>query len=173
MKDKNSSAAPKQRETVTIPKGGRPKSEARDVAVFLARWWRMKVIGELAKVADEWVIEHWTSRNGKGLTEDAAVRRSIRKAKAAMESNRYKVIHPEGLPLVCAIKNPVMNGVPVWTWYEGQLEAQAVAVADVQAKPDEGTPLFTVSIKVPVHSGENAPDWLRAGRLKGDFIWYE
>ncbi len=168
---KNSSAAPKQRETVTIPKGGRPKNEARDVAVLLARWWRINVIGEQVKQADGWIAQHWTSRKAKGLTEDAAVRRSIRKAKYAMKSDRYMILRTEGLPLVFAVKNPASEGSQVWSWYEGLLDAQLVEVEGLQVKPDEGTPFFNISFKLPIHNGGAVPDWFQPGELKGDAVY--
>lgn len=63
---------------------GRPKKDARDAAVFIARRWRMDFLRESARDADEWIIGHWrdSTRNGEavGIKDPAHVRAAVRRA---------------------------------------------------------------------------------------------
>lgn len=64
---------------------GRPKKEARDAAVFIARMWRVRCLGETVAEADKWIIEHWADATPKdervGITDPAHVRAAVRRAK--------------------------------------------------------------------------------------------
>lgn len=60
---------------------GRPKEEARDAAIFIARRWREYCLGESKKSADEWIIEQWRDAGATGVTEPSHIRKLIRQAK--------------------------------------------------------------------------------------------
>lgn len=65
---------------------GRPKKEARDAAVFIARMWRVDCLKESVAQADKWIIEHWADVTPKGeqigITDPAHVRAAVRRAGA-------------------------------------------------------------------------------------------
>ena len=122
---------------VLIKKGGRPRSEARNIAVFMTRLWRTELLGESVKAADAWILDHWKSRNG--ITEESTIRRAIRAAKDGplRSAVLYRVassFNPATGEFNFNVDAPIkiqmlddepMIGSTVWTWTEGAKYASA------------------------------------------------
>ena len=112
--------------------GGRPKKEARDAAVFLAKFWRQEAHQEKSNKAEEWIVEHWESLGkeaSKGISETAHVRASIQRSRSRgmnscllvfdPDSNFYMAIECEKHPTGPRIK----GGERAWSWVAGMAEA--------------------------------------------------
>lgn len=120
---------------VLIKKGGRPKADARNLAVYLTRVWRTEILGEQVKQADAWILNHWGNANG--ITEESTIRRAIRAAKdgpmvdhwITREPNFYDprtsfgIFDGPVLYQVYPIDEKCINGATVWTWKEGMRHA--------------------------------------------------
>lgn len=116
---------------VLIKKGGRPKADARNLAVYLTRVWRTEILGEQVKQADAWILDHWGNSNG--ITEESTIRRAIRAAKEGPMIDHWIIRHAnfydprtalgiyEGPVIyeVFPVDEKCVNGATVWTWKEG------------------------------------------------------
>lgn len=64
---------------------GRPKKEARDAAIFIARKWLVEHSKVSVALADAWIIQHWADHTPKGqragITDPAHVRAALRRAR--------------------------------------------------------------------------------------------
>lgn len=129
---------------ILVKKGGRPKADARNIAVLMTRQWRTKILKERVKQADAWILDHWSSRNG--MTEESSIRRAIRAAKGG-PLNGYEIDRLpnsyEPLTGKCffdgpvtfeAYKYPLMNGAIVWVWREGMKNAGQYIVDNPQVE---------------------------------------
>lgn len=107
---------------VLTKKGGRPPAVARNIAVRLARLWKMASCGAKAIEADLWIIEQWRA---KGIKEERHVRRAVEKGHAPL-SGCVIVTNPAN---GCCLAQPVraVPGAVAWVWYPGLLEAQQLA----------------------------------------------
>jgi len=113
---------------ILVKKGGRPRADARNIAVLMTRLWRTKILNESVKQADAWILDHWHFRNG--ITEESTIRRAIRAAEGGPLSgyeisrvpNSYAPLTSEcffdGPVIFEAFKHPRMNGDNVWFWKE-------------------------------------------------------
>lgn len=112
-----------------VNRGGRPKNEARDAAVFLAHIHRVEaeggksVRGAVAK-AEAWIVAQWEVR---GITERAHVRSAIARAKKN-GLRRCFLIHDSKTDLWSAVESVQPGGVPEdwcrsWHWKPGMLRA--------------------------------------------------
>lgn len=115
---------------VLVKKGGRPKSDSRNIAIFMNRLWRTEILGESVKAADSWILEHWKNRNG--ITEESTIRRAIRAAKSGplRDAIMYRVydrfnpakgefVFDSNVPAKFQIfDNEPLNGSTVWIWTE-------------------------------------------------------
>ena len=119
-------------------KGGRPKKEARNAAVFIARFWRTNVMGDLTKQADDWIVHHWKSHGGVGITEESSVRRSIRAAVELM-TNRYTVMSSGEKGFMSAFPLPVFEGSKGWLWTPGMTDAHSVIVRNLKIETVQET----------------------------------
>jgi hypothetical protein len=120
---------------VLIKKGGRPRSDARNVAILLTRLWRTELLHEPVKRADEWILNHWQGRNG--ITEESTIRRAIRAANEGPLKNYmfYRVsssydsstgaMEFAGPVKVQCSDNEMTRGSTVWTWDEGMKAANS------------------------------------------------
>ncbi len=126
--------------------GGRPKKTGRDVAVFLAKLWRMgSPFYESAASAESWILDEWEKLGkdqSKGLSEAAHVRAAVRRAK--QEGLKYSLLHHHhatGLWIAIAAdpvhKSPNHLGERVWFWKPGMHLALEARVAN---EPGVGSP---------------------------------
>lgn len=64
-------------------KAGRPPKIDRDVAVYLARWWRVNCLHESTSSADAWILCHWAEKTPHGdrvgITDAAHIRAAVRR----------------------------------------------------------------------------------------------
>lgn len=100
-------------------KGGRPLVTARNIAVLLARQWRMAIGGAKAIEADAWIIETWLT---KGFKEEANVRRAQRKGAQALGAHIVITNNANGFCLALPVRTGA--GALAWVWYPGLFEAQ-------------------------------------------------
>ena len=114
--------------------GGRPTKHARDIAVFLARFMRTKKHGELVKIADQWILDHWLKnsqpQSQNAIHEDAHIRRAIKNASDLLNGHMIFSPFPE---VAQTIKLPIVNGADGWIWCEGMVEAHPIKAKDVKA----------------------------------------
>lgn len=113
---------------ILVKKGGRPRADARNIAVLMTRLWRTNILNESVKQADAWILDHWHFRNG--ITEESTIRRAIRAAEGGPLAgyeirrlpNSYAPLTTEtffdGPVIFQAAKHPMMNGDNVWFWKE-------------------------------------------------------
>jgi hypothetical protein len=95
-------------------RGGRPAKTARDVAIFLAKYWREKHLGEMTKQADAWILERWGSH---GIKDDSAhIRRAVRNAeKTWLKGAEIKVL-PNGAVYAANITDATPDKIELWRW---------------------------------------------------------
>lgn len=111
-------------------KGGRPTRQARDMAIWMARFWMVNEKGMTKKAADISIIEMW----GKdGVAEESSVRRAIRMAEKRDMAGRWMVA-AYNERLIQALKLPVYDGQPGWLWADGMTEAVQTTTRDVSIK---------------------------------------
>ncbi|MDO8320601.1 hypothetical protein [Rhodoferax sp.] len=103
-------------------KGGRPKRDARNVAVYLARNIRIKCHKESAKQADAWILEHWIRESG--MSEDAHIRRAMRAARDLLVRHRIGLDRTHAI----AMEKPIGVGSLGWAWCEGMPEAVSIFI---------------------------------------------
>ena len=123
---------------IIVKKGGRPKKEARDAAVFLARFWRMKLHGETATSAEAWIVKSWEGLGkeaSKGIGEEAHVRSAIKRTRAR-GLNQSLLITIEGVCLAIEGVKTVqgwatVEGARGWAWANGMHEAQEVRIKNL------------------------------------------
>jgi hypothetical protein len=116
--------------------GGRPKNTPRDVAIFLAKTWRMGDHKESSTVAYKWIINKWqdvdrdaiaarTRSNAKGIKEDSHIRAAIKRArKRGLESAMVRRdFAPTGAVLLSAVELKkdgrdfvLHEGARAWVW---------------------------------------------------------
>jgi hypothetical protein len=115
---------------VPTPKGGRPPKMARDMAVWMAHFFRVQHKGDGSNSAAAWAVEYFN------FSSAADVRRSIRKAKKDHKgANFLFVVVGEAvffLPSDGALRP--RPGAIGWAWSEGYQEALQTKVADGPAK---------------------------------------
>lgn len=108
---------------IVVKRGGRPPKHARDIAVFLAVDWRVQHLREKRYQAHDWVTDTWD-----GLSDAAAVRKALRKARKVLSKQAYVVMQPagaDGAMFVTAVLGGVVTeGAKVWLWMLGELEAR-------------------------------------------------
>ncbi|NDP61073.1 hypothetical protein [Polaromonas sp.] len=109
--------------------GGRPPKDARNIAIFLAKHFQTKHLGNSARKADEWILKQWSTR---GLTDDAHVRRACREASPLLNKH-FIIASSDGLAFVKAVEGPIKNGSKGWIWADGLLEAFPVEVKNFEA----------------------------------------
>lgn len=125
-----------------VNKGGRPKKEARDAAVFLAKVWRMdKENGhnEKSSVAEDWIVAAWEKcgkKASEGIGEAAHVRASIKRARARGLNQSLLGIYSTGLCTAVegertASGGTIKDGARAWCWVEGMTEAQEARVKNL------------------------------------------
>jgi hypothetical protein len=112
--------------------GGRPKKEARDAAVFLAKFWRKEVHQEKSTKAEQWIVENWESlgsKASKGISEAAHVRASIKRSRSRGMNSCLLVFDPKTnfcMAIECE-KHPtgplLKGGERAWSWVAGMAEA--------------------------------------------------
>jgi len=106
-------------------KGGRPKDHPRNVAVAIARRWRITKFAETAKVADLWIIEHW---NTAGISQEQHVHRAIQKAEKVEMAplSVWVCLWPNW---GCIALTKTQNGwVTGWAWKPGLTRAIDIPV---------------------------------------------
>ena len=125
---------------VLVKKGGRPKSDARNIAVLMTRIWRTEILGESKKNSDAWTLEHWGNKNG--ISEDSTIRRAIRAAEAGpllgyiffrmstVYDPRTGNMNFDGKVRIEARQDEPQIGSMVWTWRES-LKTASSYVLDV------------------------------------------
>ncbi len=113
-------------------KGGAPRKEARDAAVFLAHVWRVRVCGDTKTAANEWIVNAWRHH---GITESSNVYQAIKRAKE--RGLREHLVHSaaNGQVLI-AIElregdRSFGNGSRMWVWCDGMLNADVGRVKDL------------------------------------------
>lgn len=125
-----------------VKKGGRPKKEARDAAIFLAKLWRMEKHGATSSAAAEWIVEQWQY---KGIGETANVYHAIKRARdRGLNQSCLMITEPAGL---CTAVEGEQNdsgatwqdGARSWHWIEGMTEA-------IEGRASK--PMFTVHREV-------------------------
>lgn len=100
-----------------VSRGGRPKKEARDAAIFLAKIHRMQDHNDSAAKAEEWIVQEWESAGtdaSKGIGETAHVRAAIKRARKC------------GLDLSLLQRFEAPNSAVVWTAVEGDHAARVI-----------------------------------------------
>ena len=120
---------------IAVPKGGRPKSEARDAAVFLAKFWRMEKHNETATKAIEWIVEKWKH---KGISEAAHARSAIRRARdRGLNQSILTIFDPTGICNAVECEKTadgvaLKDGARSWHWMDGMLDAAQGKVKNPQ-----------------------------------------
>ena len=128
--------------------GGRPRRDARDAALLLAKAWRMAIHGENAATAEQWIVEAWEAfgrLESRGISDTAHVRRRILLALQRGLKNGM-VMFDSGTG-VCSIVECqrdmeresyiVADGARSWHWAQGMAEAAAgVASVEVVSSAD-------------------------------------
>ena len=107
--------------------GGRPAKDARNVAIFLARKFRISQLDNLAKQADEWILEQWEKE--PGMSETAHIRRAVRAA-APFVNKSFLILSDK---FASSVRPPLCNGAPGWLWCPGMTVALAVSVNNFSA----------------------------------------
>jgi hypothetical protein len=98
---------------VLIPRGGRPRKDSRNVAVYLAYHWRRELVGESARLAEEWVISQWRY---SGITDPAHVRATVKRARDRTWLKNSYLAFNEGLTFNAAVESEIARAE------EGRLE---------------------------------------------------
>jgi hypothetical protein len=113
-----------------VKTGGRPKKEARDAAVFLAKLWRMDVHEDSASMAEKWIVENWElagKEASKGISETAHVRASIKRSrKRGLDTSFLSIGQKMCMAVECkrTVKGFDMgDGARMWMWAAGMTEA--------------------------------------------------
>jgi len=126
---------------IIVKKGGRPKKEARDAAVFLARFWRMEVHGETATSAEAWIVKSWEGLGkeaSKGIGEGAHVRAAIKRSRARGLNQSILGIFGGACFATEAKKiggyAAVTEGARSWAWANGMHEAIEMRVTNVRSR---------------------------------------
>lgn len=115
-----------------VKTGGRPKKEARDAAVFLAKFWRMEAHSEAATKAEQWIVDTWETagtKASKGISETAHVRAAITRSRD--RGLNYSLLMTDPATGVCTAveceKNAtgatLKDGARSWHWVAGMTEA--------------------------------------------------
>ncbi|WP_210547281.1 hypothetical protein [Rhodoferax sp. PAMC 29310] len=126
---------------ILVKAGGRPKKEARDAAVFLARFWRMNSRGESATKAEQWIVDTWEQAGkdaSRGISETAHVRAAImRSRERGLSQSLLSISSPSGLCTAVECKKhgdtPVLkDGARSWHWVSGMTEALQGEVKNVE-----------------------------------------
>jgi hypothetical protein len=116
-------------------KGGRPKKEARDAAVFLAHFWRKEKFSERPAHAERWIVERW---NLKGVTEGAHVRAAIKRARKHGLNQGFLLIAENGMCFGAEVNKNALGerefklGGRVWVWVEGMTEAMQCEITNIE-----------------------------------------
>ncbi len=117
---------------IPVKIGGRPKKEARDAAVFLAKFWRKEQHGETSTTAEKWIVEEWETAGkvaSAGISETAHVRASIKRARdRGLNQSLLMIDHATGLctAVECegrATRFSMKDGARSWHWVKGLAEA--------------------------------------------------
>lgn len=122
---------------ILVKIGGRPKKEARDAAVFLAKHWRKEQHGETSTNAEKWILKEWD--RPVGITETAHVRASIKRARSrGLNQSLLIVDHTTGLCTAVECEGratgfSMKDGARSWHWVEGMTEAAQGEVCDFHA----------------------------------------
>lgn len=120
--------------------GGRPKKEARDVAVLLDKLWQLHHAQKEPKAVRESIIDAW---NSLGIREESHIRRSSRKAWEAIALEDIKVfrekygnffIKTDESGRITLQPSTVHAGVVVWVWEPGMREAQKIRIKRIFMK---------------------------------------
>jgi hypothetical protein len=116
---------------IVVPLGGRPKKEARDAALFLAKYWRMEC-GDSPLKAEKWIVDEWEKAGteaSKGIGETAHVRSAIKRARSRGLNTSFLTFCSEtklcvGVELRKAGDVVTLgDGARAWHWCEGLTEA--------------------------------------------------
>ena len=90
--------------------GGRPRREARDAAIFLAKIYRQQDHQQSSTAAELWIVDAWEKAGtvaSKGIGEPAHVRAAIKRART------------RGLDVSLVMRFDGLNSASVWTAVEG------------------------------------------------------
>lgn len=117
---------------ILVKTGGRPKKEARDAAVFLAKFWRMQAHGETATKAENWIVDAWEKAGtelSKGISETAHVRSAIKRARTnGLNQSLLMIAQPAGLCTAVEVEKnadvaTLKDGARSWHWVAGMAQA--------------------------------------------------
>lgn len=141
---------------VLVKKGGRPKKEARDAAIFLAKIWRMQHCDESSSEAEDWIIAAWESlgkEESAGIGDDANVRSAIRRARERGLSESMVTVYENGMCVALESANGgLKNGARVWVWNEGMHIALEGKVRDLTVTDGKSEIARAVSALLRVQS---------------------
>ncbi len=125
--------------------GGRPKKDAKFIAITLARLWQINQWKQKASVADRWILEKWAKH---GVTDEAHIRSIVRRMSKGLMAPLNKTFHIQSEKMVLAMSPSNKKG---WLWYEPLTEALPL-VGSVTVTQDQTNPLavhFAFELKSP------------------------
>lgn len=130
---------------VLVKKGGRPKNEARDAGVFLAKVWRTQHCSETATVAEQWIVDSWErigSNESRGIGETAHVRAAIKRAKdRGLNQSLLMIDQASGLCTAVELErhdssSNLKDGARSWHWKDGMPLALEGRVKNLRVTAD-------------------------------------
>lgn len=129
---------------IAVRVGGRPRNEARDAAVFLAKLWRMEKHQENATTAEQWVVDSWEGVGktaSKGISETAHVRAAIGRARNRGLNKSLIMLAPQAGGMCTAIEcdkqddgAALKNGARSWHWCDGLTKAAEGKVGNLKVE---------------------------------------
>lgn len=109
---------------VMIPKGGRPKKTARDIALFIAFLLKKEELGKV------YLAHDWIMQNFKHVNDSGHVRACLKKAKKALPKSFF-LAHIEGVTFL--VPPPIANGSILWGWAPGDENATEMVIRNFVA----------------------------------------
>ena len=99
--------------------GGRPKKDAKFIAIAVAHFWLTKYKANKVYQAEEWILEKWGSH---GITDNAHVRCQVRRMTNGLMAPLRRVIYIE-LPSFNGLMVKPIQSKNGWIWHESMIEA--------------------------------------------------